>query len=461
MSYKIIYYKPKRGRGHKLTIEEMQQLAEIRGGKCLSKEYINAKTKLKWQCSEGHQFEMRPSNVKQGQWCPKCAKVARLTIEKIYKLAEDRGGKFLSEKYEGSLIKHKWQCAEDHIFEMRPSYIKQGGWCPQCRGKSIGRGNKLTIEEMHQLAEIRGGKCLSIEYINANTKLKWQCAEGHEFEMRPGNVKQGQWCPKCNTRGLKKLTIEEMHQLAEIRGGKCLSIEYINANTKLKWQCAEGHEFEMRPGNVKQGQWCLKCNTRGLKKLTIEEMHQLAKSKGGKCLSKEYINAHTKLKWQCQEEHKFMMEPRAVKMGHWCPECGKKKHTGRKKLTIEEMYQLAESRDGKFLSEEYLGSYTKHKWQCKDGHEFKMTPAYVKKGGWCPQCRGKSIGRENKLTIEKMHQLAEAQGGKCLSEKYINSKTKLKWQCAEGHEFEMTPAYTKRGGWCPQCRRKKRKLHYA
>ncbi len=32
---------------------------------------------------------------------------------------------------------------------------------------------------------------------------------------------------------------------------------------------------------------------------TINDMHELAKSKKGKCLSKIYLNAHSKLKWQC------------------------------------------------------------------------------------------------------------------------------------------------------------------
>ena len=56
-------------------------------------------------------------------------------------------------------------------------------------------GSKLTIEEMHSFAQERGGKCLSKEYINARTKLKWQCKEGHIWETKPANVRRGKWCP--------------------------------------------------------------------------------------------------------------------------------------------------------------------------------------------------------------------------------------------------------------------------
>ena len=58
---------------------------------------------------------------------------------------------------------------------------------------------RLTIEEMQALAAKKGGKCLSTQYINAMTKLKWQCAEGHIWEARPNNIKNGgTWCPECN-----------------------------------------------------------------------------------------------------------------------------------------------------------------------------------------------------------------------------------------------------------------------
>ena len=40
---------------------------------------------------------------------------------------------------------------------------------------------------------------------------------------------------------LKKLTIKDMQELAKARGGKCLSKKYVNGRVKLKWKCAEGH----------------------------------------------------------------------------------------------------------------------------------------------------------------------------------------------------------------------------
>ncbi|MFC1483195.1 hypothetical protein ACFL56_02930, partial [Candidatus Margulisiibacteriota bacterium] len=223
---------------------------------------------------------------------PKRGRGHKLTIEQMQRLAKARGGKFLSDKYIGSQIKHTWQCAEGHEFKMTLANIKQGHWCPNCI-------KKRKIENMNKLAEIKGGKCLSTEYIDVKTKLKWQCAEDHKFEMKPSDVKQGKWCPKCNNEK-KKLTIDEMHKLAEARGGKFLSEKYEGSLIKHKWQCAKGHEFEMRPNDVQQDHWCQKCNNEK-KKLTIEQMHQIAEKHGGTFLSEKYSGYLIKHKWQCSE----------------------------------------------------------------------------------------------------------------------------------------------------------------
>jgi len=302
---------------------------------------------------------------------------------------------------------------------------------------------KYTIEDMQELAVLRGGRCLSKEYWNIRTKLTWKCERGHSWDAFPRIIIQGGWCLQCNKGKRSSLLIEDLHKIAVSRGGKCLSDNYINCNTKLKWQCKKGHVWEARPMAVKEskgrkGSWCPYCC--GTKKLTIKEMRQIAKSKGGKCLSNKYINHTIKLKWQCKEGHIWKANPMSIKgskgrKGSWCAHC-----SGRAKLTIKEMRQIAKSRGGKCLSDKYINAYTKLKWQCKKGHIWETKPNVVKNSGaWCPYCAGSA-----KLTIEEMHQIAKGKGGKCLSDKYIGIATKLKWQCKEGHVWEaMSMAVTR------------------
>ena len=111
---------------------------------------------------------------------------------------------------------------------------------------------------MHKLATKRGGKCRSDKYIDSKTKLRWECAEGHAWEAKPNDIKSsGSWCPQCS--GKAKLTIEQMHTIAAVKGGKCLSKKYDNNYTKLQWECAEGDAWEATPNSVKKGSWCPEC----------------------------------------------------------------------------------------------------------------------------------------------------------------------------------------------------------
>ena len=57
----------------KYTLSDMQQLAKSRGGECLSKEYIDLKTKMRWKCASGHEWEATPKLPLTGHWCPDCA----------------------------------------------------------------------------------------------------------------------------------------------------------------------------------------------------------------------------------------------------------------------------------------------------------------------------------------------------------------------------------------------------
>lgn len=119
---------------------------------------------------------------------------------------------------------------------------------------------KHSIEDMKRIAKERGGKCLSERYVNSQSKLIWRCSEGHEWETKPGHILNGSWCPYC--AGTAPLTLDEMKEIAKSHGGECLSEEYTNSHTKLKWRCSEGHEWEAIPSSIKKGTWCSRCNKR-------------------------------------------------------------------------------------------------------------------------------------------------------------------------------------------------------
>ena len=66
--------------------------------------------------------------------------------------------------------------------------------------------------------------------------------------------------------------------------------------------------------------------TKSDSELCLSDMQQVAKFRGGKCLSPFMVKGdlYTKLLWQCHDGHKFYASPYTIlKAGHWCIECTK------------------------------------------------------------------------------------------------------------------------------------------
>ena len=238
----------------RLTIEDMCKLATVRGGKCLSLEYIGSKAKLQWQCAKGHTWQATPSSVKTKTWCPDCAGVVRLTIDQMRKTAKVRDGECLSQKYLGALVKLEWLCSAGHKWWATPNSVKNGTWCLICSGKA-----PITIEELQIIAQNKGGEFLSPKIVNSKTNLKWKCAKGHTWLATPNSVKNGTWCLICS--GNAPFTIEELQVIAKDRGGECLSKKY-SYNKNLQWKCTEGHTWLATAKSVRSGRWCKICQNK-------------------------------------------------------------------------------------------------------------------------------------------------------------------------------------------------------
>ena len=186
-------------------LAKMQLLAKERNGKCLAKNYVNARTIYPWSCNIcGHKWNASWDNA-QRYWCKRCAdargkKKLMHSIEHIQKVAESRGFTLLSKKYLGARKLHRYQCKKRHEWNATPDNINRGKGCPYCFGKY------KTLADMNSIAKKKGGKCLSTKYINCKIHLEWECKNGHRWKAVPDSIQRGTWCPICyrNKRKLKK-----------------------------------------------------------------------------------------------------------------------------------------------------------------------------------------------------------------------------------------------------------------
>jgi hypothetical protein len=112
--------------------------------------------------------------------------------------------------------------------------------------------------------------------------------------------------------------------------------------------------------------------------------------------------------------------PRTLLKGEWAL-----KRLRGEQLTLAKMREAAEKLGGVCLSTEYKNLRTKMQWRCAQGHEWESQGQNVRRGKWCLHCSGKK-----RKTIEEMDAIAYSRGGSCLSRRYKNMSTKLRWRCA-------------------------------
>jgi len=187
----------------KLSYEFIKNKIESKDYKLLSKEYKNAKEKLKLQCPLGHKYESTYSNFKQGKKCPICNNIkignrCRINYNYIKFYIESYGYTLISKEYINRKTKLKIKCPIGHKFEMTWGGFKiNGNRCPKCSVKMNGSYCKLSYNQIKLFIESKDHKLLSKEYKNAKEKLKLQCPNNHSFLMNYDNFKQGQRCPIC------------------------------------------------------------------------------------------------------------------------------------------------------------------------------------------------------------------------------------------------------------------------
>lgn len=119
---------------NKLQINTLKKIARSKGGDCLSTVYLGHVYPLIFTCSNGHQWEARPNDIKRGSWCAICSKAGgkRKTIEELRDMFSDIGIRCISERYSNSKEKYLWECDYGHQFNSRYDYLKERRYCFIC-----------------------------------------------------------------------------------------------------------------------------------------------------------------------------------------------------------------------------------------------------------------------------------------------------------------------------------------
>ena len=116
------------------------------------------------------------------------------------------------------------------------------------------------------------------------------------------------------------------------------------------------------------------------------------------------------------------------------------------RTSLDKIQNIINNKKGILFTHTYINVNTILEIQCDKGHNWKTKYDNIRKGSWCPYCSNKKI-----KTIDDANFLAIKKGGICLSEKYINNKSKLKWKCMFGHIWDAAFNDINCDRWCPIC----------
>lgn len=297
-------------------MKAMRQLAEERGGKCLSSSYQNVHKKLKWVCAQGHQWSAAPHKIIIGRWCPTCCgsrgeRICRAYFEQLFQrpfpaskpswLKNERRNQMELDGYCAPLKLAFEHQGKQHGIEVQ--FFQRPG---------TGRFAKQQLDDVTKarLCSERGISLVCVPEIptllpvtELRSFIRRECERlgvlvPLSFDSQPVSL------VGVYSTSLDSERMEELRAIAASRGGRCLAESYSGSATKVQWCCRQGHIWEATPQSVKnEGTWCRSCAD-GVK------------------IDGDAIIAGTCKRWRCASGHTFFSVGNAV--GHsdrWCPKC--------------------------------------------------------------------------------------------------------------------------------------------
>jgi len=170
-----------------------------------------------------------------------------------------------------------------------------------------------------------------------------------------------------------------------------------------------------------------------------------------------------KVWWKCEKGHEYLKCIDLITKGIGCPYCANQKACKDNCLQTTNPELAKEwhpTKNGKLTPSDVLaGSNKKAWWKCKNGHEWQASVYTRNKGIGCPYCSRYKAGKDNCLKTTNPELAKEwhptKNGNLTPSDVLAGSDKKAWWKCKNGHEWQASISYRKKGTGCPYCSGKK------
>ena len=338
----------------KLTIEDMHTIAKERGGRCLSKTYVNVDTKLKWQCEKGHVWEAIPDCIKnRGQWCPYCSGKKALEENCLHTLDPSLAKEWHPTKNSSLTPRdvvpssHKkvwWRCDKGHEWQaIIDNRHNKGSGCPYCSGLRVSKEHCLQTVNHRVAREWHPTKngSLTPKDVTPSTdkKVWWLCSAGHAWQASVGERSRGKGCPYCCGRlvcsdnCLETLNPSLAKEWHPTKNGSLTPKEVTpGSNKKVWWLCQNGHEWQVTVNNrTHRGTMCpycsgrLACDDNCLETLNPKLAKEWHPTKNGSLTPRDVtLGSGKKVWWVCKKGHEWQAVVGSRNKGAGCPYCKSK-----------------------------------------------------------------------------------------------------------------------------------------
>ncbi|MDP9675184.1 very-short-patch-repair endonuclease [Paenibacillus jamilae] len=170
-------------------------------------------------------------------------------------------------------------------------------------------------------------------------------------------------------------------------------------------------------------------------------------------LEKEYINAHTKMKYKCKCNNVDYISWSNFKSGNRCNKCGINKTTEKKKHCLSFIKEQFSLQGCILLSDYYSDGKQMLDYICSCGTKAQIIWNNFQQGQRCRSCGTKSSSMNRKVEYDQIFNLFLRENCYLLTKKsdYRSQSSKVDYICSCGNIDAVTPTKFKQGERCNNC----------
>ncbi len=452
---------PKCGGKHKGRADELvRAYVALKGGEILTPGDLVSTGRIDIRCKCGYEWNVGVGPLyQQKTWCPKCAGNLPRSLEELQAIAEARGGRLVSQTFTNVDATYDFECSLGHAFSNTFKHVEaRGQWCPTCNKST--KSEEIARETLQQIFGVKFPK-VRPRWLR-NSRGYGMELDGFSEELGIAFEYQGIQHFKdfklFSTDLPTRIEDDRLKvQLCQERNIRLLVLTYEQEFEDFPRVIRE----QLDNMGFDTGQYdfdkAIDLQRAYIREDRLLELKTLLEHKSIEVLSKKWLTVNAKYEFLCHVcGHKWKARGNAFfnsRSVSGCDKCARAKAGEANKLDIEDLRAFAANYGGLLLSDQYVQRRHEYQWKCKSGHIFIADFNNMAfRNQFCPECEGRT--RKRPMSLAEAIELLDSYQFDIESE-YISKTKPLKIRCRVCHSSKETTMkhLTENNGACLNCRK--------